>query len=146
MEVLPTFILTGIIYLWTGIAFIKTIDTVGIAKYITGGAFVLWGIHKVNYPFLKPIPEAAYWGFLLTSVFETIVALGIVLVHFEKVKREEQITKKELEQQHEWFRVTLESIGDGVITTDVKGLVGFMNPVAEELTGYREREELEPGR
>lgn len=140
LEVLPTFLLTGIIYMWTGIAFIKTIGTAGIAKYITGFTFILWGIHKTNYPFLKPIPEIAYWGFFATSVFEIIAALGIMLVHFERAKQEEQISKEELRQQHERFRVTFESIGDGVITTDVKGFVEFMNPVARELTGYSESE------
>jgi PAS domain S-box-containing protein len=37
-----------------------------------------------------------------------------------------------------WFRATLYSIGDGVITTDVSGRVKDMNPVAERLTGWRE--------
>jgi len=32
--------------------------------------------------------------------------------------------------------VTLESIGDGVITTDESGHVQYMNPVAEEITGW----------
>lgn len=140
LEVLPIFLLTGIIYLGTGIAFIKTIGTTGIAKYITGVTFILWGIHKANYPFLKPIPEAAYWGFFVTSVLETIAALGILLVHFERAKQVEQISKEELRQQHERFKVTFESIGDGVITTDVKGLVSYMNAVAQELTGYSESE------
>jgi len=42
----------------------------------------------------------------------------------------------ELQQQREWFRVTLSSIGDAVITTDVHGRVNFLNPVAEALTGW----------
>ena len=33
--------------------------------------------------------------------------------------------------------VTLTSIGDAVITTDISGIVEFINPVAEKLTGYR---------
>ncbi|RJG03855.1 EAL domain-containing protein [Noviherbaspirillum sedimenti] len=33
--------------------------------------------------------------------------------------------------------VTLQSIADGVITTDVDGLVEYLNPVAEQLTGWR---------
>src|SRR6185312_9914043 len=43
---------------------------------------------------------------------------------------------EELEQQREWFEVTLASIGDAVITTDVDGRVTFLNPVAESMTGW----------
>jgi PAS domain S-box-containing protein len=41
-----------------------------------------------------------------------------------------------LHEQQEWLRVTLSSIGDAVITTDTKGCVTFLNPVAEGLTGW----------
>src|SRR5690606_8153111 len=36
----------------------------------------------------------------------------------------------------DWLRVTLESIGDGVITTDKEGNVSFLNNVAQALTGW----------
>jgi len=42
-----------------------------------------------------------------------------------------------LREQREWLRVTLTSIGDAVITCDTGGRVNFINPVAEELTGWR---------
>src|SRR5437016_736902 len=45
-------------------------------------------------------------------------------------------TPEALHEQREWLRVTLASIGDGVITTDTEGRVTFMNPVAESLTGW----------
>jgi PAS domain S-box-containing protein len=43
---------------------------------------------------------------------------------------------EELEQQREWFEVTLRSIADAVITTDIDGQVSFLNPVAESMTGW----------
>lgn len=36
------------------------------------------------------------------------------------------------------FRTTLYSIGDAVITTDKEGKVKYLNPVAEQLTGWKE--------
>jgi len=46
----------------------------------------------------------------------------------------------DVRNQKEWFRVTLSSIGDAVITTDINSIVTFMNPVAEEITGYTKEE------
>ncbi|MGB3335577.1 MAG: PAS domain S-box protein [Devosia sp.] len=43
----------------------------------------------------------------------------------------------ELAAQKERLRVTLDSIADGMISTDENGRVVFMNPAAELLTGYR---------
>ena len=42
----------------------------------------------------------------------------------------------ELAEKHELLRVTLQSIGDGVITTDGSGRVVWLNPIAERLTGW----------
>jgi len=52
-----------------------------------------------------------------------------------------QIDSK-LKDSAQWFATTLRAIGDGVITTDSQGLVTFMNPVAESLTGWTEVEAL----
>jgi diguanylate cyclase (GGDEF)-like protein/PAS domain S-box-containing protein len=41
-----------------------------------------------------------------------------------------------LADQHERLRVTLQSIGDAVITTDARGAVEWLNPVAERMTGW----------
>jgi PAS domain S-box-containing protein len=51
-------------------------------------------------------------------------------------------SERDLEQQKEWFRVTLTSIGDGVIVTDKDGRIVFMNHEAEKLTGWTSVEAL----
>ncbi len=49
-------------------------------------------------------------------------------------------TEEKLKQEKERAQVTLKSIGDAVITTDKNGLVEFINPTAEKLTGWRQAE------
>ncbi|MGO8944812.1 MAG: PAS domain S-box protein [Syntrophobacteraceae bacterium] len=48
--------------------------------------------------------------------------------------------EEDVRRQREWLRVTLTSIGDGVIATDASGLIIFINPVAEALTGWQVEE------
>lgn len=44
--------------------------------------------------------------------------------------------ERDLREQSEWFKVTLSSIGDAVLTVNSDRRVAFLNPVAEKLTGW----------
>ena len=47
-------------------------------------------------------------------------------------------TKNLLAAEKEQLRITLDSIADGVISTDEKGRITYMNPVAQRLTGWQQ--------
>lgn len=49
---------------------------------------------------------------------------------------EHRLLTDALQEEKERLRITLHSIGDGVICTDAVGVVTFMNPIAEALTGW----------
>ncbi|WP_428503459.1 PAS domain S-box protein [Roseateles sp.] len=69
---------------------------------------------------------------------------GIQIDITERKRRDEVVLRlsAELAEQHELMRVTLESIGDAVITTDAAGLINWLNPVAERMTGWLSSEAL----
>ncbi|NLI75149.1 MAG: response regulator [Candidatus Riflebacteria bacterium] len=52
------------------------------------------------------------------------------------IRRERRRMGEALAAEKERLRVTLRSIGDGVITTDREGRITLMNGIAEELTGW----------
>jgi PAS domain S-box-containing protein len=60
--------------------------------------------------------------------------VGIYVVFTDVSDR--QISQQQLRSERARLRVTLESIADGVITTDSKGEIVLMNSVAERLTGW----------
>ncbi|MBN2029251.1 response regulator [bacterium] len=46
--------------------------------------------------------------------------------------------EQKVKEDEQRFHTTLKSIGDAVITTDVKGRITFLNSVAESLTGWKQ--------
>ena len=87
--------------------------------------------------------EDVYHATLFTSLltnFISLVMMGIFLfiLRLHLINR----TKSEnlLFEERELFRVTINSIGDGVMTTDTQGQVISLNAVAQSLTGWTQHE------
>lgn len=58
----------------------------------------------------------------------------IYAILFDVTDREK--FREDLVQEKERLRITLQSIGDGVVTTDSSGVITSLNSVAEKLTGW----------
>lgn len=71
---------------------------------------------------------------LITSALAAIGLIGLAFATLRIMRSREQHSRELLERES-WFRITLSSVGDGVIATDADGHVRFLNPVAEEMIG-----------
>jgi PAS domain S-box-containing protein len=69
------------------------------------------------------------------SIF-SLTRLRLVSRAYQSSLDELQERSNELHESREWLHTTLRSIGDAVIVCDAASSVQFMNPIAEELTGW----------
>lgn len=71
------------------------------------------------------------FGYLMKPVktYELRSAIEIALFKHEM--------DKQLRDRERWLAITMRSIGDAIISTDVAGRISYMNPVAEALTGCK---------
>ncbi|MGV8040689.1 MAG: sigma 54-interacting transcriptional regulator [Thermoanaerobaculaceae bacterium] len=85
-------------------------------------------------PTVERAKETRPLGYILKPFRESDLHVTIELA---LVKHAADLALREREQ---WLSITLRSIGDAVIATDRLGLVRFLNPVAERLTGWSSEE------
>ncbi len=80
---------------------------------------------------LQRAKKTAPFGYLLKPFEERELqtTIEIALYKFEM--------EKKLKQNERWLSTILKNVGDGIIATDKKGQVSYMNPLAESLTGNR---------
>ncbi len=74
--------------LWTGAVFLRyrrRVASSGAA--LLGVAFLLWGIHHLDYPFLRAQGAWAPWGYYLDIFFELAVGAGILLLVLDDLRR-----------------------------------------------------------
>lgn len=132
---LPVFVSTSLVYIWAGAIILRHKEFNGLGKILTGWAFILWGLHKMNYPFLSVTSELAPFGYLLATLFEIAVATGTLLIYFEKMR-------EILVSSEERFRLFTENAQDLIYRYRFEPERGFeyVSPSAVSITGYSPEE------
>ncbi len=117
-QTFPTFTFLAIIYIWTGIAFLRSQNIQGLGKYFVGWTFIIWGIHKGDYPLLRQVTWFAPWGYSFGESFAVMAAIGMLLIYFEKTKAELLINQDKLKESERFIHNILETVDEGFIIVD----------------------------
>ena len=110
-----------------------------VGGYRPAAGVAILGYVACSYLFIEPrgrlgLDQAANVVGLLAYLFTCALIIG-----FGEAMRSAQARASE---QRELMRVTLQSIGDAVITTDNEGRITYLNTVAESLTGWTQADAL----
>lgn len=74
--------------------------------------------------------------FGITLLYQTRNNIRAIDGEYATILKDLELRSSELNNTRQRLEVTLKSIGDAVIATDTKGMITFLNPVAEQLTQH----------
>ncbi len=103
-----------------------------IRDHVAGKTPIFESVHRMRH-------RSGEWRWVQSRAQARVDAHGrlLRLVGVELDITERKIYEEALFREKESAQITLQSIGDGVITTDAGSVIDYINPVAAELTGWR---------
>jgi PAS domain S-box-containing protein len=110
---------------------------VWVGGYRLAGVIAVLGYLVCSFFFIPPRNSLALGSFAdVVGMIAYLFIGGLMIATGEAMRR----AQTRANQRRDELRVTLASIGDAVITTDVKGRVTYLNAAAESLTGWARRD------
>lgn len=88
LAAVPAVLFLSVATIWTGVVFLRYHRRVGSsASLLLGIALLLWGVHHLDYPFLRARGVWDPWGYYIDILFELAMGAGIVLIVGEELQR-----------------------------------------------------------
>lgn len=98
LAAVPAIIFLSAATLWTGFVFLRyRRDETRGASTLLGWTFLLWGVHHLDYPFLRARGAWSPWGYYIDILFLLAVGAGILLLVNADLASRLQVRTVELE-------------------------------------------------
>jgi diguanylate cyclase (GGDEF)-like protein/PAS domain S-box-containing protein len=103
-----------------------------IRQHVAGEMPLFESVHRMRH-------RSGEWRWVISRAKARVDEQGrlVRMVGVELDITERKLYEEALFREKESAQITLQSIGDGVITTGPDSIIDYINPVAEQLTGWR---------
>jgi PAS domain S-box-containing protein len=101
----------GVANIAAGVVWYRSITQSGPWGKITGVAFITWGLHNLDYPFLRGVASFAPFGFMFGAFLEFIIAFGALIAYFE-------LTRERLSESESRYRSMFEDSASVMLIVD----------------------------
>ena len=99
-------------------------------------------LHKIDDKWFGRESSWLYFRYYLEYVLIAVAVVGAVILWVslwnQRLRKEVRKKTQELVREKELLNITLQSIGDGVVATNVDGIITLINPTARRMTGWED--------
>ena len=81
--------------------------------------FILWGLHKLDYPFLRHIPDAALWGYAIGAALSMAAGLGLLALYLDQERQRADANRRRFESLVYSINDVVYTIGPDLRFTEV---------------------------
>ncbi|MEZ4627412.1 MAG: transporter substrate-binding domain-containing protein [Eubacteriales bacterium] len=97
-------------------------------------------LHQIDDKWFGRASTWLYLNYFMESVLVVAAVVGAIILWVtiwnRRLRKEVRKKTQELLCEKEMLDITLQSIGDGVVATDVEGAITLLNPTARRMTGW----------
>lgn len=121
---LPPSIISFTVYSYTGYMFIKGVKTPAIERTLTGIFLLLWGLHRLNFPFLWPDEKYRLTGYLTGATLNIIISFFVLVTYLQDTRRR-YISEKLKTEEADRLKSSFLANMSHEIRTPLNAILGF---------------------
>jgi signal transduction histidine kinase len=146
VRTIPQYTLSGLANLAAGVLLLRNMPEKSRIGYrLAAGSLIVWGLHKFDYPILRPVEWFAPYGFMLAYVLSLTLALGLVMMAQTALAAAVEREAMQRRRAQESYRQLIEHAEIAIWDENLTGLKGtFERLRGEGVTDLRQYMETHP--
>ncbi|MEQ8666042.1 MAG: ATP-binding protein [Rhodospirillales bacterium] len=140
---IPLYGLSGLLIFGVGVVLYRAGNVDPNRGYrLSGILFILWGLHKLDYPLLRPVEWFAPYGFIIAMALQMALTVSLIIVvqrySLARLAAEEQ-RRHRAERD---YRNMFENLNIGIYRSLPGGDLARANPAFQRMHGYTDENEM----